>query len=121
MFEIWKLKKSVNMYVRLIANKPEKVKENYDMYFADAKILKELIDQFIELSLDEFRNWCDSYTEVWSIEETGILLKLRKKIILIIIMFQLNKLSKELTILRILKRNMNFICMRLNQWRNFTV
>lgn len=120
MNELRKMKKAVNKYVKLLAANPDILRDHNEYYLNDINSLQEMVAKYQEYSSDILQTWCNVSVDVFSIDESNFLLKLKKIVLMKIVNYHLNKISYNLAVSGILKRNLDFIKDRLIQFEYFT-
>ena len=78
--ELRKIRDSVNDYVVLIAEHPEKNKANYKDYLLDFKNLYDLIVSYTEKTSNLLQIWCNESVRVFDLDTSNIFLFLRRYI-----------------------------------------
>ena len=118
--ELRKMKNSVNYYVVLFANHPEKFKEDYDYFSGVIEMLQSDLKTYLDKTLDIFLIWCIESVEIFSSSSSNIFLKLKRSINMAISNYYLNKYSYDILVISILQKNLNIISKRLEQIKYFT-
>lgn len=115
-----KIKNAVNNYVILLVHYPEIAKENCKEFLLESKILKAMLNDYLDETTDLFQTWCDESVKVFEYDDSNIFKQIKKLINLKIVNHHLNKLSYELSVIEILEENLKIIIERLTQYKYFT-